>query len=93
MGTALAAYYGHMMDGWDGGAWAWFGGTLMMLAFVALIGVVIWAIVRGQPRDISGRTTANGDATASARTILAERFARGEISQEEYRQKLETLRT
>ena len=90
MGTALADYYGHM-DGWNGG-WAWFGGVFMMLAFVALIGVVVWAIVRSQPRDGSDRRPPEGDATASARAILAERLARGEISGEEYREKLDHLR-
>jgi putative membrane protein len=64
----------------------------MMLAFVALIGVVVWAIVRSDRRDTSDRSTANGDATASARAILAERLARGEISGEEYQEKLGHLR-
>jgi len=88
LGTVLADYYGHM----DRGGWAWFGGTFMMLAFVALIGLVVWAIVRSERRATSDRGTANGDATAAARAILAERLARGEISGEEYREKLDHLR-
>ena len=86
MGAALADY-GHM----DGGGWMWLWGTVMMLAFIALIGFAIWAIVRSQPRDGSDRRTAEQDATASARAILAERFARGEISAEEYRERLDHL--
>ena len=95
VGTALADISGHMggrghMDGWDDSGWMWIWGTIMMLAFIALVGVGIWALVRSQPRHTSG--TAAVDATASARAILAERLARGEISPEEYRERLDHLR-
>jgi putative membrane protein len=90
LATLLADYYGHM-DGGDGG-WMWLWGTIMMFTFIALIGVGIWAIVRSQSRDSSPRSTDAADATASARAILAERFARGEITPEEYRERLDHLR-
>ena len=95
VGTALADMYGHMdgrghMDGWDDSGWMWIWGTIMMLAFIALIGVGIWALVRSQSRHTS--EAAAVDATASARAILAERLARGEISPEEYRERLDHLR-
>ena len=95
VGTALADLYGHMdgrghMDGWDDSGWMWILGTIMMLAIVALIGVGIWALLRSQSRHTSEAGVV--DATASARAILAERFARGEISAEEYRERLDHLR-
>ncbi len=70
----------------------WLWGVFMMLAFVGLIGFGIWAIVRSQSHDTSDRSREAGDATASARAILAERFARGEISGDEYHEKLDHLR-
>ena len=95
VGTALVDAYGHMdgrghMDGWDDSGWMWIWGTIMMLALTALIGVAIWALVRSQSRHTS-EGAAEVDATASARVILAERLARGEISPEEYRERLNHL--
>lgn len=74
--------FGHM-DGWGGG-WMWVWGTLMMvLTLLALV----WLV-----RTVSGR---NGAAPPNhldqARTILAERYARGELTTEEYRERLDHL--
>jgi putative membrane protein len=96
VGTALADAYGHMdgyghMNGWEDSGWMWVWGTIMMLAFIALVGLGIWALVRSQSRAHAPDRDTSLDWTASARTILAERFARGEISSEEYREKLDHL--
>ena len=67
------------MDGW---MWLW--GTLMMLAFVVAVAIVVWALVRStQPRAQPG--------SERARDVLAERYARGEIDSDEYRERLETI--
>jgi putative membrane protein len=71
------------MDGWDGG-WMWLWGTLMMLTWVAIVAVAAWLVLRA--RD-GGRTT-----PGTARQILDERYARGDISTEEYRERLDQLR-
>jgi uncharacterized membrane protein len=42
-------------------------------------------------RAVTGRSTVVMDSTARARGILDERFARGEIETEEYRERLEEL--
>jgi putative membrane protein len=63
------------MDGW----WAW--GMLMMAAWVVLIGAGIWWVARSLPSGRSGH----------ARDILDERYARGEITSEEYRERVEQL--
>ena len=53
--------------------------------WLALLGILIWLVVRGRRfRPPSG--------DERARDILAERFARGELSGEEYRERLEQLR-
>jgi putative membrane protein len=70
-----------MMDG--GGWWMMGGGFLVLLA---LIVVVVFLVVRqpGAPQDRG--------AQRSAAAILADRFARGEIDEQEYRSRLDELR-
>ncbi len=70
----------HHMDGWGGG-WMWLWGTLMMLSWVVIIAAAVWFIMRSRTDSRSSR----------AREILEERYARGEISTEEYRERLRTL--
>lgn len=82
--TDADGWDGHMR--WGGGWWMLVWGTLMMVGIVVLI---VWLV----------RTTAGGgsagtpveDPLASARGILGERYARGELSTEEYRERLNEL--
>lgn len=73
--------WGHM-DGWGGG-WMWLWGTLMMFSWVAIIAAAIWFF--------TNRNTA-GTRSPRAREILEERYASGELSTEEYRERLDNLR-
>lgn len=78
--------FGHM--GWGDGAW-WmmlFWGPVLV---IALIAVVIWAIRSSPRRD--GPASGEGDPLDGARRILAERYARGELDSEEYRERMEQL--
>lgn len=69
-----------MMDGnWDGGQWWWM--ATMMVAFWA---IVVWGIVMLVRRP--GRPL-HRDASE----LLDERYARGEIDEDEYRRRRETL--
>jgi putative membrane protein len=72
-----------MMDGGNG--WMWLWGGLMLLLAVAVIGAVVWAIARTAPRAVS-------QPHDRAREILAERFARGDITSEEYQERAQHLR-
>ncbi len=77
-----------MMWGWQG--WSWWGWLLMTLSMVAFWGLIIWGIVaifRG-----SGGNWRRPDRP-DPEQILAERFAAGEIDEEEYHRRLETLRS
>jgi Predicted membrane protein len=66
--------------GWYGGGMGWMMLTSSILG-LALIGLVVWAIVRvTSPSEPRERT-----AQASARDILDRRFAAGEIDVETYR--------
>jgi putative membrane protein len=73
-------WWGHM-DGWGGG-WMWLWGTLMMLSWVAIIAAAVWFLSRSR----------DGTRPSRAREILDERYARGELTTEEYRERLEELR-
>lgn len=80
--TLVADRYG-MMD--DGNGWMWLWGGLMLLLAVVVIGAVVWAVARTAPRTVP-------QPHDRARAILAERFARGEITSEEYQERAQHLR-
>lgn len=68
---------------WWSGAWGWEAWLAMALMMAAFWGVLIWAalaVVRSSGRDRDGAS------------ILAERFARGEIDDDEFRRRRELLR-
>jgi len=81
-------WYGHGM-GW---AWGW---GLMMFVFWALVVVAVVLLIRHFSRA-GGRPPSGphsyGTPPPSAEQLLAERYARGEIDDEEYRRRLATLR-
>lgn len=69
----MMGYYG----GW--GAMGWFGGILMVLFWVAVILLVVWAV-----RAFTPTTRVREEDTALE--ILRRRYAAGELSQAEYDQ-------
>jgi putative membrane protein len=70
----------------DGGAeWWWPFRILMIVFWIAVIGFTARWIVWG-------RRNRGMSAVDSARGVLAERYARGEIDADEYRQRSEQLR-
>ena len=71
--------YGFYNDGvWGGGnMMSWFGGGLMMIVFWALIVMlIVWLV-----REISGRHSGSNSRVLD---ILKERYAKGEISKEQF---------
>ena len=77
---------GHM--GWGGGWWMLIWGTLMMAGLVVL---VVWLVRTTATGGGVSRGSGSEDPFDSARRILAERYARGELSTEEYRERLDEL--
>jgi putative membrane protein len=84
-----------MMMGYDGDGWGWAGWILMTVGMVAFWAVVITAVVLAI-RYLTGSRGSAATSTSSGQTraedVLAERFARGEIDENEYRQRLSALR-
>ena len=80
-----------MMYGYSGyGDWGhgsmmgWFGGGFMMIVFwVVIIALIVWAV-----REVSGR---HPHSSSQALNILKERYAKGEISKEEFESKKKDL--
>ena len=76
--------FDHMSGfGWGMKGFGWIVGLVV-------VGVLVWAIVQVTPRRGDAATAS---ATRSAETILADRFARGEIDDDEYRRRLDALRS
>ena len=72
------------MMGWPGyGEWSWLSmGIMMVLFWIPVVALVAWIL---SPRTgIGGRSTdpSNG---LSGREILDQRYARGELTQDQYR--------
>ena len=69
-----------MMDGfWMGFVWIW------PLLFVAGVAALVWGLARAT----GGRGGPSGHGRA--REILQDRFARGEITEQEYRERMRVL--
>jgi putative membrane protein len=71
------------------GSWGWAGMILSMAIWIALLAVVILLVIWAVRRSSASAVTASGQPTA--REILQARYARGEISREEYQQMLKDL--
>jgi putative membrane protein len=86
----LPELLGFGTDGWrhgwgPGGGWGWLWGPIALLLWAGLIATVVWFTARSaRPRERSGADR--------AKEVLAERYARGELTTDEYRERLEQLR-
>ncbi len=96
LATAAAQMVGRDSDhmDWGDGANGWMVGFMIVMALV-LVGVVIWAVVTttrraAQPQAQNPVTPVSGGR--SAREVLDERFARGEIDEDEFRRRRDALK-
>lgn len=85
-----------MMGGWGFGTVGWIGMIFMWLIPVGLLILVVMGIIalaRGFSRGSQGGTTSQHriENQFTAREILQVRYARGEISREEYQQMLDDI--
>lgn len=82
-------------DGMGGGmGWMWIFWLLLILGTVVLIFVLVKAFTAnsgGGTRQGGSAPPPTGAGPRRSREILEERYARGEISAEEYRERLRTL--
>ena len=80
--STIGAVFGHYGPGWGGGFF--FGPLIGILFWVVLLATLVFFFRRGPGRHHWG--------PHSAEAVLGERYARGEVSEEEYRERLAVLR-
>jgi putative membrane protein len=87
--------YGGDGSMWGGNGWDWGGWIMMTIVMVLFLAVVITAIVLAI-RYLGGshHTTAGPPSYGPSRPeeVLAGRFARGEIDEDEFRRRMTALR-
>src|SRR3954467_14875275 len=82
--------WGHM--GNDGGSgWMWLWGSVMMLFLIIVVAAAALVLVRLTAARRDAPTIAEEAEHRHAREILADRYARGEITSEEYDERLARL--
>lgn len=79
--------YGHGAGGMSG--YWWFG--LLVLVVVALLVVVLVRVIRGGRSGSAPMQDNRRSELSEARRILDERYARGELTTEEYHEHIEGL--
>lgn len=72
-----------MPYGWHDGGW---GVLWMILSWAVIVAIVVFLV-----RAFSSRPPERPERTTDPRGILDERFARGEISEDEYRERRSVL--
>jgi len=77
-----------------GTGWGWGGWVAMLIMMVLFWGLTVAGIIAVVRYLGAGRPGGNrGSGPADAEEILAERFARGEIDQDEYTRRRDLLRS
>jgi putative membrane protein len=75
---------GLLADAADAGHMGQFGWSMMAMGWqfmLIIVGLVVWAVIQAGAKS----PKPHDKRTGSAQRILADRFARGEIDEEEYR--------
>jgi putative membrane protein len=73
----------------DMGGWGWFAmsfGTLLLWTLLITVAVLLIRTFKQSPRST------DAPPSSPAEKLLAERFARGEIDEDEYRRRLDVLK-
>ena len=95
--TAPPDYYwpgpGHMMwrHGFWGGGYGMFWEFPMVILVIILLGILIFYFARATSGGQNPFASPSGDPSHSALQILNERYAKGEIQNEEYEERKATL--
>lgn len=70
------------------GGWGWGWAMVCMVAFIAIVALVAWAIVAASSRRDTPPTR---DGSSDAISVLDRRYASGEIDENEYQRRRQLL--
>ena len=79
-----------MMYGWYGG-YGWIGMIISLVFWSLILGGLAWLVIWAVRRSGTGSYTSHSPAGNSAKEIAQQRYARSEITREQYQQLLEDL--
>jgi putative membrane protein len=79
------------MDGWSGW-WGWWPGIVMMVVSALVLAAVVLLVVRVVLGPAIERTEPPDRPDDGALAVLRERYARGDITEEEFRERRAVLR-
>ena len=88
--TTLAQYHMDYGDHMDGG-WQWGMMALMVIAFLAIVVLVVWFVRSTSASHAQSAHTAGGEQAETPMQILDRRLAQGEIAPEEYEERAAIL--
>lgn len=80
----------HYGSNWNGNTGMWMGMTFGIIVLLILLGLAIWMIVAASRRNSTDNNNPPQSKNRSVET-LRERYARGEIGTEEYRERMREL--
>jgi len=78
----------HYGTNWDGNPGMWMGMTFGVIFLLILLALFIWMIVTVSRRNSTDRPSQSNNRSVET---LKERYARGEIGTEEYRERMREL--
>ncbi len=79
-----------MMYGWMGG-YGWIGMIISLVFTLIILGGLVWFIIWAVRRSGTGTYSSSTPAGISPKEIAQQRYARGEITREQYQALLEDL--
>jgi putative membrane protein len=92
--VTVALVLAQMMDRGDhmdnGNGWWWVMGIGALVVLSLFVVLIVVLVRRDQSSEPSSRRAVDG--TSSAESVLADRLARGEIDEDEYRRRRDALR-
>ena len=81
--------YGYGDYGMSGWMWVW--SAALVIGVLTLVAGLVWAVVATTTHRRTPGAGADGAGPGPARRILDERYARGELDTQEYRERVQTL--
>ena len=91
----VAVVFAQMMDRGDmnNGGGHWWGWLIGLVVLALVVVLVVWAVARIVQPHSAAHAGPRDPARPSAEDVLADRLARGEIDEDEYRRRRDALRS